>query len=84
MRIDWGKLLLYMLALLVAQRVVFYVLAAMGLSGLTLIITFDLVVSFLFTYLYYPSFNRRYALKDPDFYKNWGIFMIVLLIFDML
>ena len=67
MRIDWGKMLLYLLGLIVAQRIVWYVLALLGLSGITLVLVFEFIISFLFTYLYYPSYNRRYALKDPDF-----------------
>lgn len=84
MRIDWGKMLLYLLGLIIAQRLILWVLSAIGLSGLALVFVFEFIVSFLFTYLYYPTFNRKYALKDPDFYKNWGIFLIVLLLLDFL
>ncbi len=84
MRIDWGKMLLYLLGLIVAQRIILWILSAIGLSGLVLVFVFEFIVSFLFTYLYYPPFNRKYALKDPDFYKNWGIFLIVLLALDFI
>ena len=84
MRIDWGKMLLYLLGLIIAQRIVWYVLALLGLSGIALVLVFEFIISFLFTYLYYPSYNRKYALKDPDFYKNWGIFLIVLLVLDFI
>ena len=82
MRLDWGKLLLFLIGIILAQRLIYFVLAMMGLSGIALTIAFEFVVSFMFTYLYYPSFKRRYAFKDPTFYRNWGMFLFVFLVLD--
>ena len=75
MKIDFTRLLLVLLGFYVAQIFLSIFLTSLGLTGLPLIITFNLLLSFIATLIYYPSVQRKDAFKDPDFYKNVAIFM---------
>ena len=48
------------------------------------LVLLDLILGYVFTYFYYPSFARRGCFKDPDFHKNALIFFLILFAFDML
>lgn len=86
MRIDWGRLILFWLGIYVAQIVISMTLAMIGVpvNSYAFIVLFDLALAFVFTYMYYPSYARRAALRDVDFYKNMLIFFLILYAFDML
>ena len=86
MRFDWGRLILFWLALYVAQILATYALFMLGVpvNSYEFLVLLDLILGYVFTYFYYPSFARRGCFKDPDFHKNALIFFLILFAFDML
>ena len=81
MRIDFTRLLVVLIGFLVAQVLIQSFLITIGMSGLPLLVTYNLLLSFVATLIYYPSGYRKNAFKDPDFYKNVGMFFLVFLIY---
>ena len=82
MKIDFTRLLLVLLGFYVAQMFLGIFLTSLGLSGLPLLITYNLLLAFVATLIYYPSSQRREAFKDPDFYKNVAIFFLIFLLLE--
>ena len=84
MRIDFTRLLVVLIGFLVAQIFIQSFLVAIGMSGLPFLVTYNLLLSFVATLIYYPSGYRKNAFKDPDFYKNVGMFFLVFLIISLI
>lgn len=84
MRIDFTRLLLVLLGFLVAQVLIQSFLISIGMSGLPLLVTYNLLLSFVATLIYYPTGSKQNAFKDPEFYKNVGMFFLVFLIISLI
>lgn len=84
MRIDFTRLLVVLIGFLVAQVLIQSFLITIGMSGLPLLVSYNLLLSFVATLIYYPSGYRKNAFKDPDFYKNVGMFFLVFLIISLI
>ncbi|MDD4123634.1 MAG: hypothetical protein VB122_08145 [Erysipelotrichales bacterium] len=73
------------LGIFIFQKMLIFILGEIGLSGLSLIIVLELIMAFLFAYIYYPAPYRKQCFKDPSYHKNvaifFGIFMILQLLF---
>ena len=44
----------------------------------------DVLVGFLFAYLYYPREYRRGIFRNPNFYRDAGIFALIFIGMDVL
>lgn len=84
MRIDFTRLLMVLLGFFVAQVIIQYFLISIGVSGLPFIILYNLLLAFVATLIYYPSSERKFAFRDPEFYKNVAMFFLVFLIISMI
>jgi len=84
MRIDFTRLLIVLLGFFVAQILIQYFLISIGVSGLPLVILYNLLLSFVATLIYYPAGYRKAAFRDPDFYKNVAMFFLVFLLISMI
>ena len=86
MRFDWGRLILFMLGMYVAQIVLVVLLASIGVPVNTyaFLVLLDLGLGYAFTWLSIPSIARRGCFRDPDFHKNALIFFLILFAFDIL
>ena len=84
MRIDFTRLLIVLLGFLVAQVLIQSFLIAIGMSGLPLLITYNLLLAFVATLIYYPSGYRKDAFKNPEYYKNVAMFFLVFLLLSLI
>ena len=84
MRVDIGRLLMVILGFVLAQILIQYFLALLGLSGITFVIVYNLLLSFVAVLIYYPSEYRKDAFKNPDFYRNVSVFFLVFLLLSLL
>ncbi len=79
------RFVLFIIGIILLQRGLMWALTKLGFSGLALIIIFELIMAFVFAWLHYPSYNRKYCFKDPKFHRNvaifFGIFIIMQLVF---
>ena len=62
MRINFGRLLLVLIGFVVAQVLIQMFLTVLGLTGVTFVILYNLILSFVAVLIYYPSEYRKYAL----------------------
>ena len=83
MRLDIGRLLIVIIGFLVAQVLIQYFLAMLGLSGISFVIAYNLLLSFVAVLIYYPSGYRREAFKNPDFYRDVAIFFLIFLLLSL-
>lgn len=89
MRIDFGRFFVFLLICLVGQyiiqSVVYSVFAFMGwYNPLVMLLVVDILIGFLFAFLYYPREMRRGIFKNPNFYRDAGMFALIFLIIDVL
>lgn len=89
MRIDFGRFFVFLLICLVGQyiiqSVVYSVFALMGwYNPLVMLLVVDILIGFLFAFLYYPREMRRGIFKNPNFYRDAGMFALIFLIIDVL
>ena len=80
MKIDFTRLLLVLIGFFVAQTLIQYLLLSIGVSGISFIILYNLLLAFVATLIYYPSSYRKSAFKDPEFYRNVAIFFLIFLL----
>ena len=78
MGINVGRLLLVLIGFLIAQVLIQYFLAFLGITGIAFIVIYNLLLSFVAVLIYYPSELRKDAFKSPEFYRNVSIFFLVL------
>lgn len=85
MRIDIGRLILVILGFWVAQLLIGSFLAAAGvpIGSLYFEILYNLLLAFVAVLIYYPSEYRRYAFKNPDFYRDVAIFFFIFLLLSL-
>ena len=89
MRIDFGRLLVFLLVCLVGQYVIQLVVvnlfSMLGVyNPIVMLVVIDALVGFLFAYLYYPREMRRGIFKNPNFYRDAGIFALIFLAIDVI
>ena len=84
MRINFGRLLLVLIGFVVAQVLIQMFLTVLGLTGVTFVILYNLILSFVAVLIYYPSEYRKYAFKNPDFYRDVAIFFLIFLLLELL
>ena len=89
MRIDFGRLLVFLLVCLVGQYVIQWgVVNLFGMLGWTnpilMLVVIDALIGFLFAYLYYPRELRRGIFHNPNFYRDAGMFALIFLIIDVI
>ena len=87
MRIDGRRFFLILLVCILGQYVIkLGVVALFSMMGwtnyLVMLFVIDVLIGFFFAYLYFPSEYRQGIFKNPDYYKNAGIFAIVIIIID--
>lgn len=84
MRIDFTKLLVFLLVAYVGQQVIWTLVSLLPIHPLPMLVLGDALIGFLFAYLYYPREYRRGILKNPEFYRNAGMFALIFLVIDVL
>lgn len=93
MRIDWSRLIVFMLVALLGQRLIYMFINYLALNtslgyfsgGIIALITLkNILVGFLFALLYLRSDERKGCFKRREFYKNVGIFTAIFMLFDVI
>ena len=84
MRIDFGRLLVFLLVCLVGQRIIYSFVNMLPISPLPALVLADVLIGFLFAYLYYPREMRRGIFKNPNIYRDAGVFALIFLVIDVL
>ena len=88
MRIDFTRLLIFLLICLfgqyVIQLIVGKVFMMLGIyNPILMLVVIDALVGFLFAYLYYPRELRKGAFSNPAFYRDAGVFALIFLLLDV-
>lgn len=84
MRINFGRLLMVLLGFVIAQILIQYFLAFLGISGVAFVIIYNLLLSFVAVLIYYPTGYRKEAFSNPEFYRNVAIFFLIFLLLEVL
>lgn len=84
MRIDFGRLLIFLLVAFIGQRIIYFFVGMLPISPLPALVLADVLIGFLFAYLYYPRELRRGIFKNPNYYRDAGVFALVFLVIDLL
>lgn len=84
MRVDFKRLLLFFLIIYVGEWIitngVVYAFVSLGITNYyAMILVIEVLVGFLFAYLYYPKEYRRGIFKNPNFYRDAGIFSLIFI-----
>jgi len=87
MRIDFGRLLIFLLVCLVGQYVIQWIVVNLFVmlgwyNPILMLVVIDALIGFLFAYLYYPREMRRGIFKNPNFYRDAGVFALIFLVID--
>ena len=84
MKVDVGRLVLVLIGFIVAQILIQTFLTLLGLTGITFVIIYNLILSLVAVLIYYPSEYRQYAFKNPEFYRDVAIFFFIFLLLELL
>ena len=84
MRIDFTRLIIVILGFFVAQVLIQSFLLSIGVSGITFVVLYNLLLAFVATLIYYPSGYRKAAFKEPDFYKNVVMFFVIFVVISLI
>lgn len=89
MRIDFGRFLGFLLICLVGQYVIqVAVVSVFNMLGfynpLLMLLIVDILIGFLFAYMYYPKEARRGIFRNPNFYRDAGTFALIFLLIDVI
>ena len=84
MRIDFTRLLIFLLVAYLGQNVIWYVVSMLPIAPIPAIVLADVLIGFLFAYLYYPREMRRGLVRNPNFYRDAGMFAFIFLLLDMM
>lgn len=84
MRIDFGRLLIFLLVAFIGQRIIYFFVGMLPIAPLPALVLADILIGFLFAYLYYPRELRRGIFKNPNYYRDAGVFALVFLVIDLL
>lgn len=88
MRIDFGRLIIFLviayLGQIVIQKCVLLIFNLLGWHNyLAMLFIVDILVGFLFAYLYYPKEYRRGIFRNPNFYRDAAIFALIFIGLDL-
>ena len=83
-RLDFKRLLVLFLIVIVVQYAATWVLALLGIGGLVALAIIDFVVAFSFMFFQVPRNMRRYALKTQTFHYNVLTYFFVLFIITLI
>ena len=78
------RYIIFIVGIISFQYVVGTILNLLGVNPLIGTIIMQLLIAFVFAYLYYPAPFRRNALRDPKFHMNVAIFFVVFLVINIL
>lgn len=89
MRIDFGRFLAFLVICLVGQYVIQWAVVNLFMmmgwyNPLVMLLVVDILIGFLFAYLYYPREARRGIFRNPNFYRDAGMFALIFLLLDVL
>ena len=89
MRMDFGRLFKFLLICIIGQYIIQYaviaIFSAFGWTNpLVMLLVIDILIGFLFAYLYYPREARRGIFSNPNFYRDSGMFALIFLAIDLL
>jgi hypothetical protein len=85
---GFGRLFLFLLICLAGQFVITSVISniclALGIHNFNLIVMLvDVGIGFFIAWLYRPAELRKGCLKDPNFYRDAGIFTLIWIGLDV-
>jgi len=88
MGVNFGRLFIFLFICLIGQRVITYgvsfLCSLLGIYNPMLILIFiDIAIGFFLAWLYRPAEYRRGCFRDPNFYRDAGIFALVWLALDL-
>ena len=83
-RLDFKRLLVLFLIVIVVQYAATWVLALLGIGGLLALAIIDFVVAFSFMFFQVPRNMRRYALKTQTFHYNVLTYFFVLFVITLI
>ncbi|HHU28397.1 TPA: hypothetical protein GXZ54_04485 [bacterium] len=84
MRINFSRLLLVLLAAILIQRVLYFLLLPYFKDAIIVLLAIvDFAMAFFFAYVNYPSYARKYMLKDQNFHYNVLGYFVVFLLLDL-
>lgn len=85
MRIDVGRLIIVIIGFWIAQLLIGTFLTTIGfpIGSLSFEIMYNLLLAFVAVLIYYPSEYRKYAFKNPDFYRDVAIFFLIFLLLSL-
>ena len=88
MRLDFGRILIFLLVWLIGQYVIQWVVVSLfnmlgWYNPIAMLLTIDVLIGFLFAYLYYPKEARRGIFRNPNFYRDAGMFALIFLVIDV-
>ena len=78
------RFVIFMALVILFQRALGYALSYIGLTGLAYFIVFELIMAFVFAYLYYPAPYRKDCLKNPKFHMTVAGFFAVFVVLELL
>ena len=89
MQIDFKRLAIFLLVAYIGQIIIQYAVSYLFLSAgysnpFVMMLVVNVMVGFLFAYLYYPKEYRRGIFKNPNFYRDAGIFALIFTAIDFL
>lgn len=89
MRIDFSRLLVFLVVCLIGQYIIQWgVVSLFNMLGwynpILMLVVIDALIGFLFAYLYYPKEARRGIFKNPNFYRDAGMFALIFLVIDVI
>ena len=88
MRIDFKRLLGFLLICLIGQYIIQWAVVSLfsylgWTNPIVMLLVIDALIGFLFAYLYYPRELRRGIFHNPAFYRDAGTFALIFLIIDV-
>ena len=89
MRIDFGRLILFLVACLIGQFVISYAVTYacvfLGIKNYMLIqMLVNIGIGFFLAWLYRPAEYRRGCFRDPNFYRDAGMFALIWILLDLI
>lgn len=84
MRIDFSRLLIFLLVAYLGQTVIWHFVSMLPIAPIPALVLADILIGFLFAYLYYPREMRVGIFKNPNFYRDAGMFAFIFLLLDMI
>ena len=83
-RLDFKRLLVLFIIVIIVQYAATWVLAMLGIGGLVALAIIDFVVAFSFMFFQIPRDMRRYALKTQTFHYNVLTYFAVLFVITLI